>query len=234
VTSLVPVSQPGKDLDLTGDLAAVLRRISAAKAVAEAESPTDGLARVQVKQEALEALDKLSGLLKTIEFPKEPRELAVSELKDHLTLATESKLAIQALDQAVEAVKQAFFDDLDIKLLKDQTEAELEALKDVEKGWYNVGGEREIPDTGKRFKREIAESQPQLTAEALRKLWKDGKISRADYYAMTVPNEARRFDGDRFLTHLKKKPKLIEKLADIIVPGKMTARFYVRDVKKKK
>lgn len=232
MTSLVPQSKPGKDLDLTGDLAEVLRRISSTKAVAEPEEPAEPRNTVAVKKEALEALDRLSGLLQTIEFPDERRELSLKELKEYEDLASNSKEAQKALADAVEAVKKAFFGHLDTRLLQDNDEADLP--RDEENGWFLVEGEQEIPGTGKRLKRELAESQPQISASALKALWESGKISRADYYGMTVHQPARAFDGDRFLAYLKKKPSLIPKLADIIVPGKMTARFWVRPVKKGK
>jgi hypothetical protein len=231
MTSLVPVDAPTQDLDLSGSVADVLRRLSASKAVAEPETPAGALERVHVSKKALEALDKLSGLLTSIEFPTEARELTETERSQYMVLASESKEAQKALESAVEAVKQAIFDEFDLNLLKDQTEEELADRKDPEHGWYLVEDEKIVD--GKRFTREIAESQPQLSASALKKLWQEDKlISRADYYAMTVPQDARTFDGDKFLAHLKKKPTLIATLADVIVPGKMTARFWVRALKK--
>lgn len=210
----------------------MLRRISAAKAVAEPESPSGELKRVQVDPKALMALQNLTSLLTATEFPTEPRELSEVEQKAYVELATESKLAIKALDDAVEEVKQAVFGHFDTKLLQDTPEADLP--KDPEYGWFLVENEMEVPGTGMRLKRELAETQPQLTAANLKKLHEEGKITREDYYGMTVHQDARAFDADAFLSYLKKKPKVIEKLADIIVPGKITARFWVRPVKKGK
>ncbi len=230
MTDLVPQAV-SPDADLTQILNSLAPKVDARKAVEKASKPSNTVA---VSTKAEKALEALSDLLKTVEVPSERRPATVEERAAMMRLASTAKDTVPAINAAVDNVKRAIFNHFDL-ILEDLWDEEKLATVPVDpkSGHYLVKQEVEVPEEGgKRFTRELQKSAPQVTAEALRQAWKDKLITRQDYMDATkhvdVPREV---VPEQLADLLKRKPKLLTVVKDIMEPGKVTAKFWVRPPK---
>jgi hypothetical protein len=230
VTTLVPQAQASAP-DGAADLDSVLKAIAARKPASAPEKPATAPKIVEVSQATRDAITRLNRELSTTVLPSERRRLSPTELIELSRLGTDAKLVQKGVEQAVAAVRQAAFNHLDVGLEADNDPETLADYLDSKNGHYLVEGEQEIPGTGKRFVRQLAQSAPIITAAELKKLWEQGKISRALYYRLTKKVEVpRELDEDALLDELKRCPEVADKIAEAIQPGKVTASFWIRDV----
>jgi hypothetical protein len=231
VTTLVPQAQASAP-DGAADLDSVLKAIAAKKPSSVPEKPTTAPKIVEVSDATKTAISRLNDDLSTTHLPSERRRLSPTELTELAKLGTDAKLVQKGVEQAVAAVKQAAFNHLDVGLETDNDPETLADYLDPKSGHYLVKGEQEIPGTGKRFVRELAQASPTITATDLKGLWEEGKISRALYYRLTrkvaVPRE---LDEAALLAELKKNPRVADLIAPAVQPGKITASFWIRDIK---
>jgi hypothetical protein len=227
MTALVP-QIPASVLDGAEDLATVIKNLADRKVTAAPEKPAVAPKVVPVQKAALAALNRLSDELTTTELPTERRALTLKEQRELLALASDAKSAKKALDMAVAGVKTAVFNHFDVNLEEDNYVDELPV--DPKTGHYLVENQMEVPGSGKKFVRQLAQGSPTVTGDALRRLFEEGKLTRRQYYAATYRPEVRPVDEDGLLDLLKTKPELLDVLAEVIIPGTVTASFWVRDV----
>ena len=230
MTDLIP------QIDEKADLTSILRTLTDQKSKPNvAEFRSKDTKTVEVRKGALEAIEALGELLRTVELPSDHRTLTREEMVQAAELAIKAKLTGTAVKNAVEAVKDAVFTHFDL-VLEDAEGAkpgEASELVDENTGHYLVGQEVFVPDVGKRLCRELKEDAPTVTAKDLKTLWEAGKISRRDYLAATkhvdIPREV---VDEQLAALLKRKPELLEVIAGAVTPGKVTAAFWVREPKK--
>ena len=229
MTSLVPQAQASA-LDGAADLESVIKTLANRKVKSVSERPSKAPKIVPVTQTQRDAISRLNDDLSSTTLPLTRRLLNETELAQTLALASDAKLAIKAATVAVDHVKTAVFNHLDIGL---ETDNDASDLPSDAKGHYLVDGEIIVGDTGQRFTRETRQASPALTEAGLKQLLNDGKITRAAYMRMTQHVEAPRvLNEDGLLAELKRNPELLEVIAEVIEPGQVTSSFWVRDVKK--
>lgn len=230
MTSLVPQVDKIRD---DADLTEILRSLSEAQGskpeAKAAESVSTATEPVRVGEDTLKAISRLHKLLRAVEVPSERRTVTLDEAQGLMDLAEAAKAAKKGAKQAEAVVKKAIYNHFDVLI---EHEDDLPVDKD---GHYLVADEIEVPGTGKKFARELRETQPVVTEEDLRKLRDNGVISNREYMQATRHVDSpREVDNDGLAALLKSKRDLLPKIADILVPGEITSAFYVRDVKVKK
>lgn len=226
MTTLVPTQNTDSQ-----DLDAILRTLADTKITKAPESVSKLPTTVQVTPAQIQAVRSLYGILETTEVPSERRTLTGFEHKNLMDLVTTAKAARSAAERAEEAVRTAVFNHFDVELESMPGVSRDDLPRDV-KGFYQVAGELEVDGLGKRFVRELAQAAPEITARDFKELRDAGLISRAEYYTVTRKADVPRVvDEDGLLAKLK-DPKFAKIVSEVIRPGKVTNRFFVRDIKK--
>lgn len=228
MTQLVP--QTPEDLSVHDDdnLETLLTRIASRKVVAEPEVPHKEPKVVLVPPRQKSALRHLARDLDGLELPSERRTLTESEQKNFVLLAADAKQATKAVSMAVDAIKTAAFNHMDVTLEADN---DIEDLPYDEKtGHYLVDCELVVEGTGYKFTRELRQGSPDLTHEHLLALYEDGKLTRPEYLKAT--RQIRVVDEDGVMDVIRKRPDVLADIEEIIEPGKVTASFWVREVPK--
>lgn len=221
------------EIDPKADLSEILRVLSESNGSKPEAKARKSLSKrsnpVEVSSAALAALSTLSGLLEAVKVPSGRRLTTPAEREEMMDLATAAKTAQKGVEAAVDAVKEAVFNHLDVLV---ERYGSTDDLKKDENGHYLVKGELFVDTREKRFTRELREQKPNVTAADLRDMWQAGEISRQDYMDATKHVEVpREIVEDKLADLLKRKPELLSKIAKILVPGKVSAAFYVRDLK---
>lgn len=231
---------PQVDIKDSDDLVSILRRYTDVKLSAEElkalQKPVDATKAVKVRDDAQDAIAALSELLKTVEVPSSRRKVTPQELDQIGELVVAAKSVIKAAEEAVSTTKEAVFNHFDVALEDAVNVGPGELGEAVDgSGHYLIRDEVYVPGIGKRLTRELAEQAPAVNVVTLRQLWERGAISRADYFNATrhVDNP-RVVDPEGFAALLKRKPELLPKIAEAIVPGSVSARFHVRPPKSSK
>lgn len=227
MTQLVPQTD---ELTVKDDdnLASLLTRVASRKVVAEPEVPHKEPRVIPVSEAQQKALQHVSRDLKVTELPSERRLMAPTEIHNLAVLGKDVKTAEKVLSIANAGIKTAVFNHFDVGLEISNPDEELPY--DEKSGHYLVNCELVVEEEGLRFTRECRQAAPDLTADHLLALYEDGKMTRAEYLKAT--RQVRVLDEDGLMNVLRKRADLLEDIEEIIEPGKVTASFYIRDVKK--
>lgn len=227
MTQLVPQASDlvVKDDDTVDTL---LTRVAARKAVAEPETPHKEPRVIPVSEVQQNALKHVTRDLRTTNLPSERRLLSPAEIADLITLGVDVKASEKTLAVANAAIKTAVFNHFDVGLEMSNPDEELPY--DEKSGHYLVKNELVVEDKGLRFCRELKQGSPDLTADHLLALYEDGKMTRAEYLKST--RQIRVLDEDGLMAVLRKRADFLEDIEEVIEPGKVTASFHIREVKK--
>lgn len=228
MTQLVPQLPDDLTIQDEDNLSTLLTRVASRKVVAEPEVPHKEPRVIPVSEVQQKALWHITRDLRTTPLPEDRRMLTHAEQADLITLGKDVKAAEKALAVAVAALKTAVFNHFDVSLERDNPDEDLPY--DEKTGHYLVGGELVVEEAGLRFTRELKQGSPDLTADHLLTLFEEGKMTRAEYLKAT--RQIREVDEDGLMNVLRKRADLLADIEEIIEPGKVTASFHIREVKK--
>lgn len=221
------------DASSATDLESILRNLANRKVTevpAKREAAPTGSAVVPVADKTVQAIARLNERLATVELPTSRRLMLAEELVSATNLGLDAKIVKKGAEDAVNAIKAAVFNHLDVELEDTSNVSDLPVDKS---GHYLVEGELDIPGTGQTLSRELKQDAPTLTEQSLWRLVEQGKLPRKTYYRIT--KKARRnVDEEALLEELKSNPVLESVIRDAIEPGKVTAAFWIRPTKVEK
>lgn len=227
MTELVPQTQASAP-EGAADLATILKRIANTKVASEPERPVGDVKVVPVPKGTVEAISRLNSVLKTVKLPSERRRLTKAEQTKLISLGSDAKLVEKTLKTAIQSVKTAFYNHLDVGL---ETDNDVDGLPVDPAGHYLVAGSMEVPGTGKKIVRQLNSGQAQITEAGLKSLYEKGQITREQYRNTTKHVDSPRVvDEDGLLEEIKRDPNLMAALAQIVEPGKTHSSFWIKDV----
>lgn len=228
MTQLVPQTPDTLKVQDEDNLSTLLTRVASRKVVAEPEVPHKTPKVVPVSPAQQKALQHVSRDLKVTELPSERRLMSPTEIHNLAVLGKDVKTAEKVLSIANAGIKTAVFNHLDVGLEISNSGEDLPY--DEKSGHYLVGGDVVVEEAGLRFCRELRQGSPDLTADHLLSLYEDGKMTRTEYLKAT--RQVRVLDEDGLMKVLRTRADLLADIEEIIEPGKVTASFYIRDIKK--
>lgn len=228
MTQLVPQTPDTLEVQDEDNLSTLLTRVASRKVVAEPEVPHKTPKVVPVSPAQQKALQHVSRDLKVTELPSERRLMSPTEIHNLAVLGKDVKTAEKVLSIANAGIKTAVFNHLDVGLEISNSGEDLPY--DEKSGHYLVGGDVVVEEAGLRFCRELRQGSPDLTADHLLSLYEDGKMTRTEYLKAT--RQVRVLDEDGLMKVLRTRADLLADIEEIIEPGKVTASFYIRDIKK--
>lgn len=177
--------------------------------------------RISADQRA--ALDRLPDVFGKV-VPESRRALQPTEVEalyeERRTLDEIAALS----EKRKEAIRTAVCNHLDV-MAEELGYVIQDTIRDKH-GHYVLPGEAPIPDSDKKFSREIRNHAPTVDAEALRALTASGELAHEDFLQMT--SQVRVIDENKLMLALKRKPELIRVLAKATRPGSKIAQLYVR------
>jgi hypothetical protein len=227
MTALVP--QASVEDTPTDSLEDILRALTTRKVDAKAvQTPSGATNAVEVQETARKALQTLSDRLGTVTVPSTRRALTPQEVNDLADLVKTAKDAKAAVDKAVEVGRNTVFNHMDVQI--EEHGGSPDKLDRDKAGYYLVADEIPVESVGVRLTRELAETQPKITADSLHQLYLAGTISRSEYLSLTRP--ARVINADKLAKFLKQRPDVLGKVKPFVQAGKLTASFHVRPFKK--
>lgn len=227
MTKLVPQNDDLKVED-TDTLETVLARVASRKVAAEAEVPHKTPKVIPVSPEQQKALQHVTRDLKATNLPADRRALTEEEQRELAVLGRDVKRSEKILSVAVQALKTAVFNHFDVRLEEDNDPEDLPV--DQKTGHYLVAGELGVESEGLRFIRQLSPSAPDITADNLLDLYEDGFLTRQEYLKAT--RQTRVVDEDGLMDVIRARPEVLADIEPILTPGKVTASFHIREVKK--
>lgn len=199
-------------------LRSVARRQVATEQVIDLPKP------VVLTPEARQGIDLLPSVIDGAVTPTERRLLTQDEVASLMAERIIIDNVTKVLEGRKDAQRAAIFNHLDAELEQmGQADAERDA-----KGHFTVKGEVSVPETGRKFTRELRNGSPSLDAESLLALVDDPSVAwtHDDYLACTT--QVRVVDEAKVLLHLRKRPEAVAAIAQATKLGSTTASLYVR------